>query len=97
MVVFAGETIKLLPPGKYVDPSVPVIRTLVVLETLHCRVVLWPAFIVPGDAVNEFTVETSAMLTVTVADFGGHPVLAAVNVYVVGDEGETTSEPEPVR
>jgi hypothetical protein len=47
--------------------------------------------------VNEFTLGTSAMFTVTVADFGAHPVLAAVNVYVVGDEGETTSEPEPVR
>ena len=80
MVVFAGETIKLLPPGKYVDPSVPVIRTLAVLEALHCRVVLWPVFIVLGDAVNEFTVGTSAMFTVTVADFGAHPVLAAVSV-----------------
>ena len=47
--------------------------------------------------MNEFTVGTSAMFTVTVADFGAHPVLAAVNVYVVGDEGETTREPEPVR
>lgn len=95
--MLAGETVRLLPPGKYEDPSVPVIRTLAVLEALHCRVVLWPAFMVPGDAVNEFTVGTSAMFTVTVADFGAHPVLAAVNVYVVGDEGETTSEPEPVR
>ena len=58
---------------------------------------LWPVFIALGDALNEFTVGTSAMFTATVADFGAHPVLAAVNVYVVGDEGETTSEPEPVR
>jgi hypothetical protein len=93
--VLDGDTVRLLPPGEYVDPSVPVMRTPTVLETLHCRVVLWPAFMAPGEAVNELTAGTSAMLTVTVAVFGVHPVLAAVKVYVVGDEGETTSEPEP--